>query len=77
MPPGSDPGAPPLSYETSIEIWSALRESNPAVYGDLPLRVYKAQPHASANAGNSFVARMEARSAVIRERSFPHSDRAP
>lgn len=38
-------------------IRSAPGESNPAVYGDLPLRVYKAQPHASADAEACHVAR--------------------
>ena len=38
------------SNELREHVWSAPGNRTRAVYGDLPLRAYKAQPHASAGA---------------------------
>ena len=47
------------------DFWSAPGESNPAVYGDLPLRAYKAQPH-------PVLARWIGQGGVIRTRGLMH-----
>lgn len=48
--------------------WSTFLELNQTVYGNQPLRVYKAQPHTSANVGMVRVAGFDPAASWFRTR---------